>query len=86
MKDGIYTVRDCVDSGGWVEVDPDFKHDVTHVKVHSKNNHVHYKFDMDGIYDPNDSWKWKTSLLDTPLLKQREGLDPFPQIEYEGEL
>lgn len=67
----IYTVRDCLENGGKWRIIPDFNQKVTHIKVKSKNNHVSYRFDVEGIVDPMDDWLI-AKILDTPLMERRD--------------
>ena len=67
----IITVRDFLEYGGKWEMIPDFNKDVTHIEIRSKNNHVRYRFDVEGIVDPMDDWRI-AKILDTPLMKRRD--------------
>jgi hypothetical protein len=71
--DKIITLRDWLEGGrgGRWRMIPDFNQNVTHIEVRSKNNHVHYRFDVEGIVDPMDDWLI-AKILDTPLMKRDE--------------
>lgn len=67
----IITLRDWLESGGKWEMIPDFNQKVTHIEVRSKNNHVRYRFDVEGIVDPMDDWLI-AKIKNTPLLERRD--------------
>lgn len=67
----IITLRDWLKRGGRWEMISDFNQKMTHIEVTSKNNHVRYRFDVEGIVDPMDDWLID-KILDTPLMERRD--------------